>query len=170
MLNNLKAMLSFFGANYSDIIVCVVIMVSAIIVAIGILKPILFNKITNKHVRKAALAFSNVAACFLAALVYFLVRDWNFDYYVLASIALSVSCIVTYWLYENTNLRGLIGLIGNIVLRKMLNVGLFALTTDDVNAVQKELKNTSTLLKGQTKVELKKAATKIREDKDLRNL
>jgi hypothetical protein len=170
MLANIDAMLAFFGANYNDIIVCVVLMVSAIIVAIGLLKPILFNKIPNKYVRKAALASSNVAACFIAALVYFLVNGWNFTHYVPAAGALSVCCIVTYWFYEHTNLRGLISLVGHIALRKLARLACVAITTDDLKAVKAELENTTTELKTKTKVELKKTATKIKEDLDLRGL
>ena len=170
MFANIHNMLAFLAANYNDILVCTVIMVSAIIVAIGLLKPILFNRIKNKHLRKALLAFSNVAACFAAAAVYFFTRGWDFVYYVPAAVALSIGCIVTYWLYENTCLRNLIGLIGGMALRKVLNVACFAATTDDVNAVKTELKKTSEQLKSHTKAELKKAAAKSKEDKDLKGL
>ena len=170
MLANIETVLDLFRANYNDIIVCGIIMVSAIIVAIGLLKPLLFNKIPNKHIRKAALAFSNVVACFLTVLVYFFVSHISFDYYVIAATALSVCCIVTYWFYENTCLRNLIGLIGNIVLRKVLKVSLFALTTDDLEAVKKELENTGAELHALTKHELTKAASSIKEDKDLETL
>lgn len=170
MLANIEKLFDIFRANYNDILVCVVIMVSAIIVAIGILKPLLFNRIPNKHVRKAALAFTNVALCFATAFVYFLVRDINFDYYIITATALSIACIVTYWLYENTCLRDLIGLIGGITLRKVLKVSLFALTTDDVEAVKTELKKTGAELKSYAKKELKKAPDKIKGDKDLKTL
>ena len=177
MLNTLQIMLMLFMANLQDISTCVVIMVTSTIVAIGLLKPILFDKIPNKHIRKAALAFSSVAACFIAALVYFLVRGWNFDYYLIAAVALSICCILTYWLYEYTCLRNLIALIGGLVLRKVIGKVTFALTTDDVEAVKTELKKTGTELKAQVKKELKnhkavleKVTEKIKHDKDLENL
>lgn len=170
MLANIQNVLPIFGEYYQDIIVCGLIMVSAIIVAIGILKPILFNKIPNKHVRKAALALTNVVACFATVFVYFLIRGLDFEHYVTAATALSVCCIVIYWLYENTCLRNLIELIGGIVLRKVLKTSLFAVTTDDINAVKTELKKTGAELKAHTKAELKKAASKINEDKDLKRL
>lgn len=170
MLNTIKTMLSFFEANYHDIIVCGLIMVSAIIVGIGLLKPIIFNKIKNKHIRKAALALSNVAACFLTVLVYFLVQGWGFTYYFPAAVGLSVSCIITYWFYENTCLRNLIGTVGNLVLQKVLKVSVVAITSDDVNAVKTELKKAGDELKAHTKQELKKAAAKTKEDKDLTGL
>lgn len=170
MLANIEQVLTLFGENYQDIIVCGLIMVSAIIVAIGLLKPLLFNRIPNKHIRKAALALSNVAACFLTVLVYFFVRGFTFEYYIIASTALSVTCIVTYWFYENTCLRNLIGLIGSIVLRKVLKVSLFALTAEDVDAVKAELKKTGEELKAHTKQELKKTVNQVKEDKDLKTL
>ena len=96
MLANILEMLPSFGENINDILLCGVIMVSAIIVAIGLLKPILFNKIANKHLRKTALALTNVAACCVTVLVYFLICGISLDYYVMAAVSLSVSCIVTY--------------------------------------------------------------------------
>ena len=170
MLANIGVMLKYFGAHYNDIIVNVVIMVSAIIVAIGILKPFLFNRIKNKHVRKAVLAFSNVAGCFIAALIYFFVRDWNLAHYPLAALALSVVCVMTYWLYENTCLRNLIEVVGGIALRKALSVLGTAVTNDDVKAVKTEYKNAVDQIHSVTKVELKKVVSKSNMDKDLKNL
>ena len=170
MLANIEKMLYLFGANYQDIIVCGLIMVSAIIVAIGLLKPLLFNKIPNKHIRKVALALSNVAACFLTVLVYFLICGISLENYLTAAIALSLACIVTYWFYENTCLRNLIGVVGGIVLKKVLKVSLFALSTEDVEAVKTELKKTGAELKAFTKQELKKTSTTVKEDKDLKKL
>jgi hypothetical protein len=68
MLNNLKTMLSFFGANCIDIIVDVMLMVSEIIVIIGFFKLVIFNRIKNKEIRRAVLALTNVAACFARCL------------------------------------------------------------------------------------------------------
>ena len=167
MLNTIKAMLLLFEQYATDIMTYVVIMVSAIIVLIGLMKPLLFNKIASKQVRKVALAFSNVALCFLAALILFWVNGWNFEYYVLASIALSVCCIITYWLYENTCLRNLIGVIGKIVLRKVANIAFLTVTSDDINEVKTELQKTTAELKAQTRSEIKNA---VIEDNDLKGI
>lgn len=163
MFDIIHALLPVIGENLNDILVCGIIMVSAIIVAIGLLKPLIFNKIKNKHIRKVALALTNVAACFLTVLVYFLVCGWSFEHYYPAAIALSVSCILAYWLYENTCLRNLIGLIGNMALRKMLSILTLAATTDDIKAVEAELKKAGRELKAHTKKQIK-------EDKDLNGL
>ena len=170
MLANIKNMFLYFGVHYNDIIVAVVIMVSAIIAAIGILKPIIFDKIPNKDVRKVALAGSNVVASFLSALVYFLTEGWDFKYFGIAGAALAICCIVTYWLYENTCLRNLITIIGSLALRKVFSIVSLAATTDDVNAVKAEINNAKTQLKTTTKSELKKTVNSIKADKDLRNL
>ena len=170
MLANIKEMLLYFGAHYNDIIVAVVIMVSAIIVAIGLLKPILFNKIANKDLRRTALAGSNVAASFLSAFIYFMTEGWDFKYYCVSAVCLAVCCIVTYWLYENTCLRNLIGVIGTLALRKMFNILSLAATNDDVNAVKAEIKSATEQLKATTKQELKKNSTTVKVDKDLKGL
>ena len=169
MLDTLITMCHLFGTYYADIIPMVVIMVSAIIVLIGLFKPI-FNKITNKNLRKVALSFSSVIACFVAAFIYFLAEGWNFKYYFLASCALSVVCIVTYWFYENTCLRNLIGVVGGLALRKALDVLKIAITEDDVNTVKAEIQNATAQLKSTTKQELKNNANKIKVDKDLKGL
>lgn len=170
MLANFKNMLFYFGAHHNDIILAVVIMVSAIIVAIGLLKPIAFNKIQNKHIRKVALSFSNVIGCFITAFIYFLINGWAFKYYFLAALCLSVCCIVIYWFYENTCLRNLINVVGTIAIRKALSLAKIALTTDEVDQVKAEFKNASLQLKATAKQELKKTASKINIDKDLKGL
>lgn len=170
MLAYIETILPTFRECYQDIIVCGLIMVSAIIVAIGLLKPLLFNKISNKHVRKVALALSSILSCYLVVLVYFIMNGYPFEHYWVAATALAIVCVVVYWFYENTCLRDLIELVGGIALRKILQVSLFALTEEDVNAVKTELKKTGDELKTQTKQELKKKVTKANEDKDLKSL
>lgn len=170
MLANIETVLEIFRAHYQDIIVCGLIMVSAIIVAIGLLKPLLFNKIPNKHVRKVALALSSIVSCYLVVFAYFIINGYPFDHYWVASTALAIVCVVVYWFYENTCLRDLIGVVGGIALRKVLQASLFALTEDDVNAVKTELKKTGDELKTHTKQEIKKTVAKAKEDKDLKTL
>ena len=171
MFANIIDMAHFFGVNYHDIIVNVVIMVSAIIVCIGFLKPILFDRIKNKELRKGALALTNIGACFVAALGYFLRNGWNLKYYPLAAVALTVVSIVTYYVYETVpGARKLIGGIGLAAISKVFNVGILAATNDDAKVVGTEAKNAVTELKTFTRNELKKASTKINVDKDLRNL
>lgn len=170
MLANTKDLAVYFAAHFNDILVNIIIMVSATIATIGILKPIVFNKIQNKHLRKVALASSSVAACYLQAFIYFLTEGWNLKYYPMAAIALSFCCIAIYWLYENTCLRNLIELVGGLALRKVLGVLKIASTTDDVDKVKAEIKNASVQLKDFTKQELKKATGTTKVDKDLKNL
>ena len=169
-MKSVKAMIYYTEANFQDIFLYVVLMVSAIIVTIGLLKPLLYNKIKCKELRKVALAFSNVALCFIAALIVFVLEGWNFDHYIAASIVLAVTSIVIYWLYENTCLRNLIATIGNIVLRKFGSVALLTMEKQDINEIKTEAKKAVTELKAQTSKELKKTAKTIKEDKDLKGL
>lgn len=170
MLANLNHLLVYFGLFSQDIIVSVVIMVSAIIMAIGLLKPILFDKIKNKQVRKASLAFSNVALCFICALVFFLIKGWEFKYYLVSAMALTICCIVTYWFYENTCLRNLIATIGNIALRKVANIAFIAINAEDLDEIKTEVKKVTKELKAQTKETLKNVTIETKEDKDLKGL
>jgi hypothetical protein len=168
MLKNIETWFRLNQANYQDIIVCGLIMVSAIIVAIGLLKPLIFNKIKNKNLRGSVIALTNVVACFLTVFVYFLINGIGFDFYVLAATSLSCLSIIVYHLYEYTRLRDLIGLIGNIALRKVAKFSIFALTEEDVEAVKAEAKKVGQELKIETKNKLKKVDVKV--DKDLAKL
>lgn len=170
MLANIQNVMPILSANFNDIIVSGFIMVSAIIVAIGLFKPILFDRIKNNQVRKVALAFSNVALCFFSVFVIFLIKELNFEYYLTSAIALTITCIITYWLYENTCLRNLIGTIGRIALKKVANIAIFAVNADDINEIKTEAKKVADELKAQTSKSLKKATNEIKEDKDLKGL
>ena len=139
-------------------------MVCGIIMAIGFFKPILFNRIKSKHIRKAVLSFSSVALCFICIAVTFLVKGYDFKYYVAVSSLLSVCTIITYWLYENTNLRGLIETIGNIVLRKIGNVALSLLSKDEIEEIKAEVKKATDELKATTEAEIKKKATQMKNE------
>lgn len=168
MLELFKTGLLFLEANLHNVVVYTVIMVSAIIVAIGLLKPVLFNKIKNKNLRKAMLALSNVASCFIAIFgVYISNHWWDFKYYLPTSIALSIACIITYWLYENTCLRNLIETIGKIALRKLANVAILAISKSDIEEIKTEAKKASEEIKAKTVNELLKTTKK---DNDLEGL
>ena len=170
MLETLNTALEYFEHNYYDIFVSAVIMVCGIIMAIGVFKPILFNRIKSKHIRKTVLAFSSVALCFVCIAVTFFVKGYDFKNYVAVSCLLSGCTIVTYWLYENTNLRGLIETIGNIVLRKLGNIALSLLSKDEIEEIKAEVKKATAELKATTEAELKKTTTQMKNDKDLLGL
>lgn len=171
MLDIMKTGLIFLENNLHNIFVYTVIMVSAIIVAIGLLKPVLFNKIKSKQLRKATLAFSNVALCFLSIFfVYIANHWWDFKYYVAVSTALSIACIVTYWFYENTCLRNLIATIGKIALRKLGNVAIVAINSTDIEEIKTEAKKATAEIKAKTESKLKKTTTQAKKDKDLEGL
>ncbi len=168
MISNIKNMLIYFGVHYNDIIVAVTIMVSAIIVAIGLFKPFLFNKIKNESFRKAALALSNMALCFVSAFIYFLWEGWDFKYYIIAAVALWITCILTYYIYETVpGMRKVIGGLGTKAICKVFNVALLAVINDNTDEAKAEAKNGATELETDAKNTLTKVATKVNIDKDL---
>lgn len=158
-------------AHYLDLIVVGVIMVSAIIMFIGILKPVLFNKIKNKGVRKGLLALSDIVFAFIATAVYFLIESINWEYYWVASAITSLATIVAYWVYENTSLRTLIEKIGTIALKKFVRVGLALFTADEKSEVEQTLNTVIDEVKSATKAELKSTSNALKKgDKELENL
>ena len=157
-------------ANLQEMLLVGAIMVSAIIVFIGVLKPVLFNRIACKALRKAALASADVVFSFAAVAVYFALYHFPFTYYVHTSVALTVACIVAYWLYENTSLRTLIDKLGSLALKKVSRV-VSALVSDGADSVdiEKEIKKAADEIKVTAKKQLK-SAKQSKKDKELENL
>ena len=161
-------MARFFTANHYDIIVAVTIMVSVIIVVIGFCKALWFDRIRNKEIRRVVLALTNVAACYVSALGYFLREGWDFKYYPIAGFALTLASIFTYYVYETVpKLRPFISGIGKAALGKVFHIGLVAATTEDPNTVKAAVATASAELKSYTKTEIKNATKKVKVDKDL---
>lgn len=150
------------------------IMVSVVIAVVGILKPIAFNKISNKAIRKTILAFANIALSFVATLGYFLIEGINFRWYYIGAIITSVTCIVTYWLYENFHVRDLIHKIGAFAIDKfayLAKIVLAKLVDKTDKSVNTEFKKVTSELQAYAKAEIKSATKKIaKADKELQNL
>ena len=165
MLDNIKSGIAVFLGAPEDIILWGIIAVSVIIFLLGIVKHYGFNKIKNDEVRGTVTAFSSIIACFVAVLLRFLINGYTFEHYLLASVCLSFSCIVVYFLYEFTRLRKFIHVVGKFALKKIFKT---ALSAEDLESLKVELKGAGNEIKAYTKKELKKATAK--EDKDLRSL
>ena len=168
MLNNIIDMAYYFCANHYDIIVAIAIMVSAIIVFIGFLKAVWFDRIRNKEIRRAVLALANIVCCFAAAFGYFLKNGWDFKYYPIAGVALTLTSIITYYIYETVpGARRFIGGIGRSAIGKVFNVSLLAVTTDDTEAIKSECEKGVNEVKVLAQQELKNAVKNVKTDKDL---
>ena len=157
---------NFFTSLFTEgqqFIIMGVVMVSAIIVLIGLLKPFTFDKIPFKPLRKVALAFSNIALSFAATAICFWVYSIPFMYYWYGATIVCFATIITYWIYENTCLRNLIHTIGSLTLGKLIPV--FFNNKNDVDKLKKELQNVGNEL---TKT-AKKSLTDT-SDKELKNL
>ena len=170
MLYHIEALYTLLKGNFYDSIVAGVIMVSAIIVFIGLMKPLVFDRISCKPLRKVLVAFTDIAMCFGATAITFWVKDIAFTYYLYASAFVSVGSIVVYWLYENTLFRNLIHKIGSITLKRIYKIINSFVEKEDVEEIKKELKNVSNELKSTAKKEIKDATKKFGADKELQNL
>ena len=125
-----KEVISIFLNNTEEIFTAVIVMVSAVIVLMGILKTVLFNRIKSKGIRCVALSFSSLAIMYAAVAVYFLINTIDFKYYAICGSLVCVAMIVIYWFYENTYLRAGIHKIGSFVIST-----LFAKITAKVKGV-----------------------------------
>ena len=162
----METLLSNISGKWEDLLLLGVIMVSAITVLIGILKPFVFNKIKWKPLRRALLAFSNVALCFVSTVVLFEIEHYSYDMYWYSAGAVSVFSILWYWFYENTCLRDLIALIGKTTLKAVYNVLPKGVDKKDAKAIAKEL----SMVKKTLKAEVKSAIKNAKVDKELKDL
>lgn len=170
MLETLKEVLALFSGNAKNNIMTGVIMVSAIIVFIGLLKPLLFDRIKVKAFRKAAIALSEIVVCLATVAVAFWVNHFNFHYYLYASAGLFIATVVTYWFYENTCLRNLIHKVGSIALAKIFGITEGLLKPKTNAQIKSEIKMVHTDIKRAVRNELAPTVKKPTHDKDLNNL
>lgn len=157
----IKDLVGIFMNMQEEIVTAVIIMVSAVIVFMGILKTVLFNRIKNKHIRCVALSLTSVVLMYGAVAICFVINDYNFRWFWLCGTAVTIAMIVTYWLYENTQLRTGIHAIGSYVIKK-----LFGKIVTKVNDVAQGTEAIGTAIDGM----LKGSKTKPSESKDLKNL
>lgn len=116
-------MVNLFCINYKTLVTAGIIMASMIIVLIGALKPLLFNKIKNQYLRGALLSFANVALSFAFVAVAFWVKEIAFEYYWFTAICFCVFCVFVYWAYENlTQARAGIHKLGSFLWKKFLPI------------------------------------------------
>lgn len=122
MIEHLKTFWVAIQPNLTDVLLEVLIMVSAVIVLLGVLKKFIFNKIQNKLLRKIVLSILSIALVFGAVAVNFLIEKISFDHYLIYAGFCSVATIIIYWLYENTGLRDGLHKIGSLALSKTWGV------------------------------------------------
>lgn len=109
-----------FCKNYETIVWVSTIMVSAMIVAIGFLKKIFFNKvIKSDSLRDAVLSTVNIIASFGTVAVTFWIKGITFDYYWFAATAFCVYSVFVYWLYTHTKAKKGIQKLGEFVWGKI---------------------------------------------------
>lgn len=145
-------------------------MVSAIIVFVGMLKPWVFNKITSKPLRKVLLAFSDIVFSFIATAIYFLIKGYTFENYLVGATGVTMLCIIVYWFYENTCLRNLIELIGSLVMKKVAHILLIMFTEDEKSVIEKEIEKAGKEIKQTARQSLVSTTRHTMPDKELKNL
>ena len=89
----------------------------------------------------------------------------------MASLITSITCIITYWVYENTCLRDAIHKVGNLAIDKFATIAKMILNNKDTKAIETEIKKATSELKATAKAELKLARKKNnKNDKEWENL
>lgn len=138
-------------ANWQKALYGGIIVVSAVIVIMGILK-VAFNKINNKLLRKFLLSFSSVVLVLPVTAIYFAGAGINFDYYWVGYGLCAFATIIVYWLYENTCLRDLIHKIGSLSIAKFTSYAANRITGNgNVGNDLSALKDVTNELEGEVK-------------------
>lgn len=139
--------------------------VCSLIVFLGTIKPLIFDKIACKPLRKSLLALTSLALVLPFTAVAFIVDRINFDYYWVACALLAPCVIITYWLYEVSNLRELIVKLGEKTWNKWVVYFASAIVEKDNEKIQLSFLNS---LNQEKKVEEKaiKHATSVKKNKD----
>lgn len=161
----LNRMVNIFLADWLNISIIAFIMVSALIVFLGFLKPFTFDKIKNKYVRKTSLYFSSIVLSFALTAVTFWVKDWNFVYYWIASGGFAVYTVFVYSLYEGTNLKPLVHFVGGKVWDRITGIKI----SGNKDELKQELNTILDDLTKSTKNTLGVEKKTIKHDKELDN-
>jgi hypothetical protein len=146
------------------------IMVSTVITLIGILKPIIFDRIRCKLLRKMLLATSNIVFSFLATAVYFLVDGRNWEWYVCASWVTAITCVLTYFVYENYGLRDGIHKVGTLAINKFGKILYLIWRRESPTKIDAEIEKAHNELKATVRTEIKPTKKSNKKDKELENL
>lgn len=112
----MKALFDIFMQNQEVIVTAVIIMISTVIVLMGILKRLVFNRIKSKALRCVALSFTSLALVYAATAIYFAINVIDFKWFLPCGTLICIAMIVTYWFYENTQARAGIHKIGSFVI------------------------------------------------------
>lgn len=139
-------MINLFCNNYDIIVTEGIIMASMLIVLIGCLKPLVFNKISNKCVRGVALSLTNIGLAFLFVACEFWIKQISFEYYLCTSIAFCVFTIFVYWCYENlTQARVGVQKLGGFLWKKIA-----AMLVNKVNSIATDTKELTNIITSTT--------------------
>lgn len=155
----LTEMVQFFSERGTDLLIGGAVLVGVIIFLVGILKTAIFNRITNKALRKTILALTSVALVAPGTLVLMLYEGIDLERFWVMFAVHAVCTIVVYWLYENTHVRDLVNLIGQSTVKKIFVAVASGKSSGQVYA---EVKN-------ETKTIIKNTVSKYNED-DLKGL
>lgn len=163
-------MVNLFCINYKTLITAGVLMASMLIVLVGCLKPLLFNKISNKHLRGFLLSLTNVVGAFAFVAIAFWAKEINFAYYWFTAICFCIFTVFLYWAYENlTQARAGIHKLGSFMWRKLAPI-----IKNKLDSVIAGLNDTKALTNmvddfvqsSAKKTTAKKVSTKVNKDVD----
>lgn len=167
-MTNMSIMATTLFHNWHRAVMGGIIVACSVIFLMGILKKFVFNRVRNKLARKVLLSFGSVVLVFPITALYFVSDNISFTWYWWGCLLATVLTICTYWLYENTGLRNVIGMVGELTVNKWVKLLYVAFMAKmDRTATKNQLAMTTVELKEEIRAEIH---TKIKEDNDLKGL
>lgn len=135
-------------SNFMEVYGLPILLMSVIIILlIGILKYFkVFDKITNKNVKKFIYYVLDIALSFCLVAIYYAIYDISFKTYLNYCYKTIVATSVMYAIYENFGLRKLLHWLGtwfvNFIAKKQIETAKTQITSKDAKSVASE-KSTS---------------------------
>jgi hypothetical protein len=116
-------LLELFTSNWNTVMLGGLVVVGVVMFLMGLLKPVVFDKITNKGVRKTVLSITSLILVFPATIVWIISKgwEWNWAVFWLLYTLNCIQTIVVYWLYEGTHIREALQLLGKKTIVKWIS-------------------------------------------------
>lgn len=164
MIENVKNFFYLLFTEKQEYLWIGVCMVSAIIVAIGILKYLFkLDNIKCDWLRSITLSALSVIACFVSTAIMFWSKGISFEYYLISSSIISAVTTLVYHTYAKWGLKNFVHFIGGKTLGKLFG----ASSAKDIDELKVAISNIPSEVKASYESKKKKTAP---TDNELKNL
>lgn len=146
----------YFLSEWEALLVGGVVVVSAVIFLMGVLKKLVIDRISNSLVRKIVLSWSSVLLVLPVTAISVICNGFDWSNFWAIYAVNAVATIILYWLYENTAIRNALAFLGSRAVTKFIS----GVVTQDLTKVTTQInQEAENLLKSSNK-----STSKYRDD------